>query len=438
MSFTGDDLAVALQHYLGRRPGLGAALRSGRLNEFVARELDQPGLLEQFAREMGLRETGSEPISHVESRERILAPLLAEYTAERARIGPDAPAMRIRQEPYDAPQPVVAVVFTAEAVLFIDALAALAEDAAGSGRTVVAVRDTWLDKGCRMVRAIAPDPGGPTDVQFASPAPVGTAWILHLAPPEHEKHRELSARLGRAGVTVVNPYHASRRLDDKAETHRLWRAAGVETPDWTLLPAGTDPVSARTIIADAMVRWGGAFILPNDGTEGRGVGRFTPSEVNEAASRAAVLLQDGPVLLRQPRGDVGFGSPPRAMTLRIHVAWNGTQWVAESGFAQVAPSPDEPVASRGRGGSIVSLQQALPPNIAPALADASERAAVALGPGPGVIGLDVLLERDGDRVRPVFLEANPRPAGLNHSEPLLTPSGQGPWITHALWLQLGG
>jgi len=437
MSFVADDLAVALQHYLERKPGLGSALRSGRLEEFVARELTQPGLLDQFAAEMRLSEEAPGPIS---MRKWSLAPSLqrlAEYVAERARIGPDAPAMRIKPEPADAPQPVVAVVFTAEAVLLIDTLAALAEDAAHSGLSVVGVRDAWLDGCCRMVRGIVPDGGGPTDVCFTAPAPIRAAWIVHLAQPEQASHRELTAWLGRADVPVLNPYHASQHLDDKAETHRLWRAAGVETPDWTLLPAGADPIPARAIIADAMARWGGAFILPNDGTEGRGVECFSLGEENEAAGHAAALLQGGPVLLRQPRDGIGHGDPPRPMALRIHVAWDGARWVAESGFAQVAPSPDQPVAGRGRGGSIVSARQALPCGPLPGLACACERAAAALGEGLGLVGLDVLLERDEGNVRPVFLEANPRPAGLNHSEPLFAPPGDGPWVTHALWHPLG-
>ncbi|HOS93241.1 MAG TPA: hypothetical protein PLQ54_08005, partial [Armatimonadota bacterium] len=264
MSFVADDLAVALQHYFERRPGLDVAIGSGRLEEFVARELAQPGLLDQFVREMGLSKVGSGPVSHAEPGEGALTPFLAEYIAERARIGPDAPAMRIRPEPSGAPQPIVAVVFTAEAVLIIDTVSALAEDAAPSGLAVVAVRDTWLDERGRALRAIVHDPGGPADVRFSSPAAMAAAWILHLAPPEHETHRELSARLDRAGVRVLNPYQTSQRLDDKAETHRLWRTAGVETPDWTLLPFGTSSVAAATMVADAVGRWGGAFILPND------------------------------------------------------------------------------------------------------------------------------------------------------------------------------
>ncbi|MFQ5810898.1 MAG: hypothetical protein ACE5JM_14875, partial [Armatimonadota bacterium] len=129
----------------------------------------------------------------------------------------------------------------------------------------------------------------------------------------------------------------------------------------------------------------------------------------------------------------------RRVAFRLNVAWGGTDFVAESGFAQVAPDPDAAIASRGREGAIGDINECLADlhysaadgwrRFVPSADDivALQRAAVAaaltLNTGLGEddylkhMGIDMVLEvnEGSGHVTPVLLEANSRPAGLNQS-----------------------
>jgi hypothetical protein len=101
-----------------------------------------------------------------------------------------------------------------------------------------------------------------------------------------------------------------------------------------------------------------------------------------------------------------------------------------SGFAQIGPDAARP-ASCGRGGRIVALSAALaslvprhepsrtvPGPDASLWADITEQAERAAGLFRSLllVGLDVILDlTSSGRIIPVFLEANPRPAGLCHT-----------------------
>src|SRR5207244_755376 len=79
-------------------------------------------------------------------------------------------------------------------------------------------------------------------------------------------------------------------------------------------------------------------------TEGAGVTavEWTPSRRAEAVEKLATLRAEyGDVVVRPLVGNVRFGSPSVSADLRVNVAWNGTEFVAESGFLQVASDAAE-------------------------------------------------------------------------------------------------
>jgi hypothetical protein len=123
------------------------------------------------------------------------------------------------------------------------------------------------------------------------------------------------------------------------------------------------------------------------------------------------------------------------LALRFNVVGNAdNKHFLESGYVQLGTDLHHPAAC-GRAGRILGFDQVLThlsPRITqhckPVVLGAeswdsihflAERAA-SLFPNLCLLGLDVLLDHDDSgKIKPVFLEANPRPAGLCHSR-LLT------------------
>jgi len=197
-------------------------------------------------------------------------------------------------------------------------------------------------------------------------------------------------------------------------------------------------------------------LQPNKGTEGYMVERFEvdPAKIYEidedhpAVQHLIAILKEDDTLLREERGNVRFHSDEtpeernkgyRRVALRVNVTWNGSEFLAESGYAQVSRDAQTFAASRGRGGSIVDIDEALLnlyyprdgawARLIPTRMDIAriKQAAVnstqALNTGLPekdylkMIGIDTVLEVENaeteGRIQPVVLEANPRPAGLS-------------------------
>lgn len=327
----------------------------------------------------------------------------------------------------------LALVFGAQESNFSDVVLSLQADAlsAGAEVSVLGVHEGWLRKE-KVARALVVDDSGEVVLRdFSPPLRPDYVWVLHLpSVGEREVHRSMSYVL--KDLPQINPYPASERADDKAETHRLWD--GLPTPAWKLLERGSKGDLESFLRKHARV-----VVLPNHGTEGRDVEHFCAGDERIWEHVGHIMSYDD-VLLREERGELMFRDEEGRLLrfcLRVHVAWDGGRFVAESGFVQVAPSEGSPVASRGRGGRILPTTHVLR-NLRfkggrwfPAeedislLKEISERAAWALNEGLDegemlkFIGLDVVLEVDeGGRLIPVLLEANPRPAGLQHSRSL--------------------
>ena len=373
-----------------------------------------------------------------------------------------------------------ALVFGAETTLFLDTVLAFQTDEEACRRdgdpkvNVLGVHHTWLDQEMLARRALIVDHSRRAcEVEFSEPQPIDVVETLHL-PRRNEiaLHRQISTACANARVAQVNPYeHAAERADDKMQTSELWRSfrdadgARVEAPLARLVPRGA---SREALIAAARSLLNGratteVVVQPNHGTEGwlveAGQVDSEDCEVLDVAQSAERILPYDDVLIREARGNVRFirDNERRRIAFRINVACDGNRFVAESGFAQVAPDATTFAASRGRGGEIVALDEALRSlcchagsgwhRFSPTTSDledmcaAATRAAGALNSGLRTerhlkhMGIDMVLEAHGSRVTPVLIEANARPAGLASSREIQLSSHGNlrPGVTTALF-----
>jgi hypothetical protein len=179
------------------------------------------------------------------------------------------------------------------------------------------------------------------------------------------------------------------------------------------------------------------------------------------------ILTEDDAIVREKRGNVRYSKISTSplsrgdsgdmscaflnVAFRINVAWNGSDFVAESGYAQVAGHGRIFPASRGRGGTIVDINEALANLYYPkgekwirfiptdedieAIKASAISAAYGLNTGLDVedclkhMGIDILLEVEETdeytvNVIPVVLEANPRPAGLVYASEVIGLSGK--------------
>lgn len=282
-------------------------------------------------------------------------------------------------------------------------------------------RSIYLD--CEKDRLVAVDwdrPMRPASVQF-----------LCLGEHEQALHRELSARFP---CPQLNSYRAAALADDKSATLSRWR--DLETPASLTVQPG-DRETARTFVEGFPL----SVVKPNAGTEGDRVAlleRDRPDFGRLLEQALAACWQGGAALIRQRRDGVCYRDPAsgscHTLALRLNLVHDGSRHRLTSGYAQLGCDAETPAAC-GRGGRIIDLHSALsglatracrPDRIEPPAATLwrrlsrdAERAAAAFE-GLALVGLDVLLDLTADdRLLPVFVEANPRPAGLCRSR-LLT------------------
>ena len=386
---------------------------------------------------------------------------LGEVICERLIGGEDAPSLRIAPKPLGRAEADLllkdgvnlGLIFGAETIYFQDTVQALQTDEIRSRPErarpvhVMGVHADWVsDDGRKAKRALMLDATGSVlERSFEHPVALDVVATLHLPRSgERALHKKFSVAYDLIGLPQINPYEASRRADDKACTHRLWEGY-VPSVRAVRIP-GLNPEETLGAMLEAWPDRGRSVVVqPNTGTEGDGVARFEATAHGEIVRYIRDRIgSDSEALIREERGNVRFFSETekekgyRTITLRINVAWNGREFLAESGYAQVAPDEDHFVASRGRGGALVPLQTALA-HLYRAKEDGWVRttpneddlariwqtavyAAQALNEGLceseyiKLLGIDLLIEVDeAGRFTPIALEANPRPAGLAQS-----------------------
>ena len=362
-------------------------------------------------------------------------------------------------------------IFGAESIYFQDTVHALATDSSESGRVnVLGAHIDWISPDSASIRrALAVDKDGLVkEVAFEEPVPIHVVQILHL-PIKHERqlHRKLSIRFRDSGIPQINPYEGgSERADDKAWTHSLWVQYGqnIVSPGYVLIPQhnSLEEIAGKLNAFIQNAQKLDLVVQPNRGTEGRKVEKFATGTGLKPQSPIVRYIKDhilpeDDAIVRERRGNVRYMDSSSDSFLnvafRINVAWNGSEFVAESGYAQIAKDEETFPASRGRGGSIIDINYALANlyyqtdggwiRLIPADQDVAAMRTAAINAAYGLnagldldrylkfVGIDILLEAEHTGVNvvnviPVVLEANPRPAGLSQSSEIIGVSARKP------------
>lgn len=341
------------------------------------------------------------------------------------------------------------IVFGAESIYFQDTISAIALDNLRCGNivNVLGVHIEWLSNDYRYINRalLVGETGIVKEIAFNNPVPLNIVQILHL-PTKNEIHihKELSKHFREANIYQINPYeNASERADDKSYTHKLLYQHNIISPDHIIIPKNSLPRNITSILRN--FNKNSVVVLPNKGTEGQKVEKFDlPNNVEITENTPIVkYLQDhilpyDDAIIREKRGNVKYfnGSEYLDVTFRVNVFWNGIRFIAESGYAQLAKDEHTFPASRGRGGSIIDINKSfgnlyyfrnntwkklmLSEDDIDKIKSSAENSAFAINDGLDVknflkaMGIDVILEVD-ERVNPILLEINPRPAGLSCS-----------------------
>ncbi|MBN1900285.1 hypothetical protein JW926_03050 [Candidatus Sumerlaeota bacterium] len=383
--------------------------------------------------------------------------------------GRDSPSLRISPNKMDSAQFSEAInlglIFGSEPFSFQDTLHCWHIDEAKSFTSnntsfhpvnVMGVHYEWLTGDLKASRALIVDEGSLVkEVDFNDPAGLDVVHITELPlAGERSLHQKLSRAFSERNIAQIDPYPPSVCADDKFCAYKKLISRGINTPHAFLLPRNKSYSDYKKFMEriweEIKQTYGNnpitLFVQPDHGTEGRMVEAFDLCENCDGESLLRHITKTGErdeALLRVKKGNVRYCKEKdkgyRNIVFRINVAWNGIRYIAQSGFAQVAPHENNPVASRGRGGSIIDIHEALE-NIffmnkdskswgkvfvkkmdVDEMKHAAEQAAGALDEEFAdddklkLLGVDVLLEYKDEHIIPCILEINPRLAGLNHS-----------------------
>jgi hypothetical protein len=327
------------------------------------------------------------------------------------------------------------------------AVDAFARDSQVHGRpffNVLGVHLDWFDSAGRFQRAIYLD----ADRNLLCEADLGwpmaphSAHCLCLGRAERALHARFAARLA---CPLVNPAAPSALADDKAATLKGWSALGLEVP--AFLKVGPGEMGAARAF---MAQYRELVAKPNGGTEGEQV-LFLENCYPEAQamlqSHLETCWQKDEALLQERRDGLLFCDPLtnalHTLALRLNAAFDGRDYWIESAYAQIGANARTPAAA-GQGGKLIDLPTArahlvtrrhgLAVDLTPAAWERiclQAKDAAGLFAGLLLVGLDVLLDLDQDgAVQAVFLEANPRPAGLSRAQ-FLADGLQG--VTLKMW-----
>lgn len=327
------------------------------------------------------------------------------------------------------------------------AVDALARDAARYGRprfALLGVHLDWLSPAGQIRRLLCLDAerGCFREAEPAQPLIPHSVQFLCLGHREQELHAQWSARLD---CPQLNPAGAAALADDKARTLEGWEVAGVRVPSWQFLSPGNFAGARRFLRAR-----GELVLKPNQATEGEGVAFFSAGAGAELERHLEALWAQGEVLLQERADDLLFLDPQtgalHTLALRLNVAAEAGRYWAESGYAQVGAGAHSPAAG-SQGSALCPIDEVLPhlvrrcdgrplpvPEEAWAAVLREAEQAARLFAGLMLVGLDLVLAtgEPGAPV-PVFLEANPRPAGLSHSRFVQGPERGLPGVSLRLW-----
>ena len=285
----------------------------------------------------------------------------------------------------------------------------------------------WLTEHGQLKRILYLDfsSGWFIETNLEVPIRPDSVQFLCLGSQEQAHHAILSARFE---CPQINPVAVSSLADDKAATLAAWTALGLEVPSGQAIAPG-DLATAFGFLH----RFPEIVVKPNQATEGEQVAFFQRHQVQVEQKLQRHLegcWAQGVALVQQRRDGIAFWNPvleiKQTLVLRLNLAFDGKRHCLESGYAQMGQDTQHPAAC-GRGGYIMPIDQALSGLVCgnkPIQLNNTDwhnireqaECAAGLFDGLHLMGLDVLLDYDQHgNILPVFLEANPRPAGLSHS-----------------------
>ena len=311
--------------------------------------------------------------------------------------------------------------------LAVDACVHDSEHVGNPRINVLAAHIDWLTGHGQLKRILYLDftSGRFVETDLDVPMRPDSVQFLCLGSQERKKHAAISQHLK---CVQLNPVSPSSLADDKAATLAAWSALGLEVPAYQEIAPGD--LAAAFCFLDSFAE---IVVKPNQATEGEHVAFFQRSQARarlELERHLECCWEQGAAIAQQRRDGVCFRNPAsganQTLALRLNLAFDGERHCLESGYAQLGQDEQSPAAC-GRGGHIIPVAEALSSLTyggRPIRLDSrdwhrvreqAERAA-ALFEELMLLGLDVLLDIDlHGNIMPVFLEANPRPAGLSHS-----------------------
>jgi len=282
-------------------------------------------------------------------------------------------------------------------------------------------------------------------IDFTPPLFPEVVWILHL-PREKEKflHQSLSLSFKESPAFQINPYLSARRADDKFWTLNLWSSFGLSTPRGIIIPRKSSPKEQKNKLENFLnLVTCPLYLQPNKGTEGRDTFRIDSAQKKEIFYLLKNLLLEDDVIIREERGNLFYFKEKergiRKVAFRINVVYNGKEFVADSGFAEVSFDERSFITSPEREGEIKDINEVLAnlyfiegrrkhhfiPDASEInkIKEIAENSLLILNSGLNqsdflkFAGVDILLEvNEKEELVVIPLEINPRPAGLNHSE----------------------
>ncbi|HQP99551.1 MAG TPA: hypothetical protein PLY86_13915 [bacterium] len=326
---------------------------------------------------------------------------------------------------------------------------------------VCASHIAWLDGQCKPTRAAFYDAARHAliETDCDPPPPVRAVLVLCASPAAH---RTVSRVAAQSGILQLNPYPgAAETADSKIACYDLWKQAGVPTPRTVLIPTQSSPAIIQSTLERFRESIGRDSLLcsvqPNSGTEGHGVNSLIleTERDSEALSMVRRILKDDDAIVREWVGNVRIHYPGdttgRACDLRLNVSFDGERYHAESGYMQVAGDELSMVSSTSRGGTILKFSRGALERLHGPEGHTIEwdlemlnrirgiaESAVQVFPELGLVGVDLKLEifKSGEMGAQV-LDANPRPAGLTHSEFTPQPGKKAePGVTRRLWRRI--
>jgi galactokinase/mevalonate kinase-like predicted kinase len=354
-------------------------------------------------------------------------------------------------------------------------------------RNVIGVNRLYLTEDGKAARIIIynHDTGELKEMELEEPIKIDRALTLYAS---QEAHKEISVVFNKNSIEEVNPYEESSLLDTKSNCSNILSKQGINVPGFILasmrenkdtilrelklylLRENKDTILRELKLCllrenkDTILRelklclqklseekdgYVSIVIKPNTGTEGELAKGFIVDIQNPDSDVLwthieAIIKAGDDAIITKFRGNIRYsedgGKTTYACTFRFNVTGDGENYEANSGYLQVAGSPDSLIASVSQGGKIVGFSEALDnlyvdsgdgkstkvaksyaaSVLIPAMQEEAEKAVNVLD--AKFAGIDINPESNAgeaeDSKKPVcyILDANPRPAGLTHSE----------------------